>query len=173
MQRTLSNAPSGYGDIPRTSRWQVVAKPKPGWTAIPAEVDKTTTSKRVLLVDDSPALLELLARALRQAGHEVGTATDGDEGLEKFRGGRWDLVITDLQMPRMSGEELAKAVQADDPEFPVIIITGDPGRVRGSERFFRVLAKPFCCEGLLALVAEAPMPRWSGAKGPPGGAVME
>jgi len=112
----------------------------------------------VLLVDDSPLLLELLGRELRQAGHAVGTASDGDEGLEKFREGRWDLVITDLQMPRMTGEELAKAIQADDPEFPVIIITGDPERVRKPGRFFGLLAKPFCSEGLLALIDGAPLP---------------
>ena len=89
----------------------------------------------------------------------MGTASDGDEGLEKFGARHWDVVVTDLQMPRMTGEELALAIQRENPAFPVIIITGAPDGVRNPERFHGVLSKPFWSEALLALIDGAPSVR--------------
>jgi CheY-like chemotaxis protein len=80
--------------------------------------------KRVLLIDDDESVLETLADALREARHEVVVASTGADGLERLRADRFDLVITDLGMPGMSGWEVARAVKALCPDTGVVLVTG-------------------------------------------------
>jgi signal transduction histidine kinase len=82
---------------------------------------------RVLAVDDQPVFLEVLQRYLTSDWHTVETAGNGEEALEKFRVGEFDLVITDKAMPGMSGEALAEAVKAHSPRTQVILLTGFGG----------------------------------------------
>ncbi len=79
---------------------------------------------RVLVVDDEPWVLEVVTGYLTGDGHTVETAADGREGLEKFRAGEFDLVMTDMSMPVMSGPQLAAAVKEISPDKPVILLTG-------------------------------------------------
>ncbi|MEY5032270.1 MAG: Alkaline phosphatase synthesis transcriptional regulatory protein PhoP, partial [Planctomycetota bacterium] len=65
---------------------------------------------RILVVDDEAHIVQVVALKFRNAGLEVDTAGDGDEALAMLEGGRYDLVVTDLQMPAMSGIELARAM---------------------------------------------------------------
>jgi putative two-component system response regulator len=69
---------------------------------------------RILIVDDEPIALAMLKHALTRAGHEVETATNGVEALEKLRQGNCRLVISDWEMPEMSGLELCRAIRAHD-----------------------------------------------------------
>ncbi|RMF87012.1 MAG: GAF domain-containing protein, partial [Nitrospinota bacterium] len=78
----------------------------------------------VLVVEDEPEVREVIEAYLAADGHTVETAADGEEGLEKFRQGRFDLVVTDRAMPVLSGDELAAAVKQMAPEVPVIMLTG-------------------------------------------------
>lgn len=78
----------------------------------------------VLIVDDQASICSLLSNSLRQDSHTVVLAEDGREGLEKFLAGRFDVVITDRAMPRMSGEQLATEIKAIAPLQPVILLTG-------------------------------------------------
>ena len=61
---------------------------------------------------------------LNSQGHTVETATNGREGLDRFRTGRFDLVVTDRAMPEMGGDQLAAAIKRSAPETPVIMLTG-------------------------------------------------
>ncbi len=116
-------------------------------------------SMRVLVVDDAPIIRDILARTLREAGHEVTTTVDGIDGLHKFRRSAWDLVITDFQMPAINGEEMAAAIKATVPEMPVIMVTGSQAIVKNPEVFYAFIAKPFRGQELLGLVANAPRAR--------------
>jgi CheY-like chemotaxis protein len=78
----------------------------------------------VLVVDDEPIVQQLLIEYLSCDGHTVETAANGHEGLEKFRAGAFDLVLTDRAMPQMNGDQLAVAVKGLAPEKPVILLTG-------------------------------------------------
>jgi two-component system chemotaxis sensor kinase CheA len=80
---------------------------------------------RVLVVDDSLVAAELQKNILLTAGYEADTAGDGEDALEMLRQHAWDLVIADVDMPRMDGFELATRMRADDcfRELPVIIVT--------------------------------------------------
>ncbi|MDR2543852.1 MAG: sigma-54 dependent transcriptional regulator [Treponema sp.] len=79
---------------------------------------------RLLVIDDEKNIREGLAEHLSEDGYEVICAKDGDEGWKLFSNGDIDLVITDLKMPQLSGEELMKRILSQSPGFPVIIMTG-------------------------------------------------
>jgi signal transduction histidine kinase len=79
---------------------------------------------RVLVVDDNPTVRELVIAYLAIDGHTVDSATSGREGLEKFRAGHYDLVLTDRAMPEMGGDQMAAAVKRLAPRKPVIMLTG-------------------------------------------------
>ncbi|MDR0403177.1 MAG: sigma-54 dependent transcriptional regulator, partial [Treponema sp.] len=79
---------------------------------------------RLLVADDEKNIREGLADSLAMEGYEVVTAADGGEGWKRFEKGDIDLVITDLRMPGMSGEEFQRKINAEHPGLPVIILTG-------------------------------------------------
>jgi len=79
---------------------------------------------QILLIDDEPDLLRVLARSLKADGHEVTTALSGPDGLSVFEGQRPAIVITDIKMPGMSGIEVLKRIKERAPEAEVVIITG-------------------------------------------------
>ncbi len=78
---------------------------------------------RVLLVDDDPLIRKLTSGYLVAAGYVVRTAEDGLDGLAKLRAGLPDLIISDLNMPRMSGFEFLAIVRKRFPRIPVIVIS--------------------------------------------------
>ena len=78
----------------------------------------------ILVVDDEKNIREGLGKALELEGYEVFLAADGLEALSHIDRGVVDLVIADLKMPKLSGEELLKRVVATYPTVPVIILTG-------------------------------------------------
>lgn len=77
----------------------------------------------ILLVDDDAGHNAAMRLVLERAGYGVVGATDGREALSTFMTHAFDLVITDLSMPRMNGLELLRSIRAADPEIGVIIIT--------------------------------------------------
>ena len=115
---------------------------------------------RVLVVDDEAHIVQVVALKFRNAGLEVETAGDGDEALAMVRSSRFDIVVTDLQMPTMSGIELARAMAADPrlSRIPVLMLTARGHLLREGEadssNIARVVHKPFSPRGLLAEVLE-------------------
>ncbi|MDR1837866.1 MAG: sigma-54 dependent transcriptional regulator [Treponema sp.] len=79
---------------------------------------------RLLVVDDEKNIREGLAESLSEDGYEVVCAPDGEEGWKLFSNGDIDLVITDLKMPGIGGEELMRRILSFAPGFPVIMLTG-------------------------------------------------
>lgn len=81
-------------------------------------------NKRILLVEDEFSVRKLVTRSLVAAGYVVCTAVDGLDGIAKLRGGLPDLIISDLNMPRMSGTEFLGVVRRRFPQIPAIAISG-------------------------------------------------
>jgi CheY-like chemotaxis protein len=81
-------------------------------------------SRKVLVVDDDPAVRKSIDRILSSKGYAVITAESGEEALRKLNEEKYDLVYTDIRMPGMSGLEVAEQVKARKPWTPVVIITG-------------------------------------------------
>ena len=90
-----------------------------------------STSSHVLLVEDSDIVREALRRLLVDAGYLVTVAIDGQHGLEMARGKRFDLVSTDVVMPRMDGYELTRALRAlpDYANTPIVMVTSKGERI--------------------------------------------
>jgi len=80
-------------------------------------------SDRVLLVEDDPLIRKLISRFLVGAGYAVWTAADGLDALGKLRAGPPDVIISDLNMPRMTGIELLDVVRKRFPQIPFIVIS--------------------------------------------------
>jgi CheY-like chemotaxis protein len=129
---------------------------------------------RVLVIDDEPFVRETLEEILRQQRHDVVVADDGVAGLAQLGASAFDLVMTDLAMPGMSGWQVAKAAKAARPNVPVVLVTGwgvevdvDELQAHGVDR---VLTKPFRYEDVEEVVASfrgagglARPPSWKGA----------
>jgi PAS domain S-box-containing protein len=79
---------------------------------------------KILLIDDEPDILRLLALSLRADGHEVVTAPNGEEGLAAFAEHAYDIVLVDIKMPGTDGIDVLKAVKQGDALSEVIIVTG-------------------------------------------------
>jgi len=102
---------------------------------------------RVLVVDDDSAIREALSRTLEKFGYEVVLAEDGQAGLDRLREGEIHILLADLQMPRLSGQELLKAAKTIAPDVEVIVITGH-GTVEDAveamkEGAYDFITKPF------------------------------
>jgi two-component system response regulator PilR (NtrC family) len=78
---------------------------------------------KILLVDDEEILRENIALILRQEGYEVNEASNGDEAYQKFLDGKYDILISDIEMPKMKGIELLEKVSKLDPQLISIFIT--------------------------------------------------
>ncbi|MGP1521350.1 MAG: sigma-54-dependent transcriptional regulator [Treponema sp.] len=113
----------------------------------------------ILVIDDEKNIREGLSMALEDEGYEVITAEDGKKGLEKALYDCVDLIITDLRMPLVSGEEILKKVVTELPSIPVIVLTGH-GTVELAVEAMRIgaydfLTKPLDLDRLFRLVKRA------------------
>jgi len=81
---------------------------------------------RVLVVDDEENIREVLSNYLESMNYEVHTAEDGQDALDKYRKGDFDLIISDLLMPNIDGLELLKRIRNIDKEVIFLMITGYP-----------------------------------------------
>jgi two-component system response regulator HydG len=102
---------------------------------------------RILVVDDDEAVREALARTLEKLGYEPVLAADGQQGLDRIREGDVHIVLADLKMPGLSGQELLRAAKALSPDVEVIMITGH-GTVEDAvaamkEGAYDFITKPF------------------------------
>ena len=117
--------------------------------------DASSTSTRILVADDEAYILQVVALKLRNAGFDIVTAMDGQESLGILRAQGVDLVVTDLQMPHMTGIALARAMSADPAlcAIPIIMLTARGHLLREGEadsaNIARVVHKPFSPRALL------------------------
>jgi len=86
---------------------------------------KELSVKKIIIVDDEPHVLRVLRLSLEREGYEVESFANGEEGLEALRESHPDVLITDIQMPRMNGEQLCQIIQAEMPEreFLIFVLT--------------------------------------------------
>ena len=81
--------------------------------------------RKVVIVDDEPHVLRVLRLSLEREGYEVESFANGEEALDALRESHPDVLITDIQMPRMTGEQLCQILQAEMPEreFLIFVLT--------------------------------------------------
>ncbi len=110
---------------------------------------------RILVIDDDQPITELLHDALSADGHEVEIALSAERGIEMATTSDFDLVLTDLSMPGMSGWEVAGRIQSEAPGLPVVLVTGSTiseQQIRSSG-VAAVVLKPFKIKELLATIS--------------------
>lgn len=114
--------------------------------------------KTILAVDDSASLRQMVAVVLRGGGYEVVEATDGADALSKLGGQPLDMVLTDLNMPKMDGLEFTRRLRAmaGYKFVPIVLLTTESnaekklqGKAAGATAW---IVKPFSPDGLLAVV---------------------
>lgn len=113
-------------------------------------------SKKILVIDDDPAVVEYLATFFQDNGYETCSAKDAYEGLEVARKERPDLITLDLEMPGEWGPRFYRKMSEDDhlKNIPVIVISGLTGHKYAINKAVASLSKPFDREELLRIVQE-------------------
>ena len=123
----------------------------------PSHTDEVSPM-RVLVVDDQPRILDVVAAFLAIEGHTVTTAESGDRALQLFEPGAFDLVITDRAMPGMNGDQLGAELKRQDPSLPVLMLTGFGHLIEASGEQIpaidRVLSKPVTRADLMDAVRQ-------------------
>jgi len=140
----------------------IIKFPPPGETVVEPvarPVGKSSRKGRILVIDDEREVGDVLKDALTRDGHQVVYCTDGESGIACVEKEAFDLVITDLGMPGISGWEVARIVKQARPGTPVAMVTGwgdriDPVDAEGRGVDY-VVAKPFRRDGIREMVASA------------------
>jgi DNA-binding response OmpR family regulator len=116
-------------------------------------------SARILICDDEFPITKAAALKLTRCGYEVETRHDGQAAWEAYDAARPDMLVTDLQMPRMDGLSLIRRIRAGDSRLPIILLTAkgyeiDEAELAAEFGRFRLFAKPFSPRELATAVDE-------------------
>ncbi len=126
--------------------------------AVSPHTIKKGRKARILVIDDDEFVRSVLSRTLAQANHQVTLAENGEKGVQLFKEGKFDIVLTDLGMPGMSGWEVCRIIKEISPHTPVGMITGwgvEKNRNEVEEYGLDFLiSKPFDFNQILNVVSE-------------------
>ncbi|MFH2137514.1 MAG: response regulator [Candidatus Omnitrophota bacterium] len=100
---------------------------------------------RILVIDDESVIRQLLLRTLRDKGYDVEIAEDGNRAMEKINGSIFNLLITDLRMPKIGGMEVLEKIKKTNPYVEVMIITGYP-TIEAAVAAIKIGAYDFICK---------------------------
>jgi DNA-binding NtrC family response regulator len=113
----------------------------------------------ILLVEDKESMAQMLRETLEAGGYQTVIARDGAEGIREIGEGRFDLVLSDLKLPKKDGMEVLRASKAENPLTPVIVMTAygsvDVAVAAIKEGAFDFITKPFDTDHLLLLIRRA------------------
>jgi CheY-like chemotaxis protein len=119
------------------------------------EVRRWTSELNVLVVEDDEVLRESFQQQLSYLFAEVDAAVDGQEALDQLAEKNYDIVLTDLRMPRMSGFQLLQEIRQQSPQQPIVVISAhEDEALRRELAVYKVhyLSKPVILEELLKVV---------------------
>ena len=118
-----------------------------------------TPKAKILVIDDEQGIRDFLAYELGRQGYTVLTAADGEKGVDKIREEKFDLVITDIKMPKMDGIQLLQAAKKIDPDLEIIMATGfgtiEMAVTAMKKGAYDFVQKPFNLEEILAIIEKA------------------
>ena len=119
-------------------------------------MNERKAGERILVIEDDPSILRGLQLNLGMEGYAVRSASDGETGLTLARAERFDLLVVDLMLPRLSGLEVIRELRQDDPDLPVLILSAKgqesdkvAGLQLGADDY---MVKPFSLKELLARI---------------------
>jgi len=113
---------------------------------------------KILAVDDSVPMQQLVGQLLTAGGHDVILADNGVEGAKRFAAEKFDLVITDINMPAMNGFDLIRTIRGEDANIPILALTTEgeeeqrqKGMIAGVDGW---IVKPFKPAQFLAIIRQ-------------------
>jgi len=122
-----------------------------------ADKKSTGTARTVLVVDDEAPIRMLARRVLEDTGYQVTEAADGPDAIELLsKGTTLDLLIADLDMPKLGGDEMVRRIRATRPDLKVLYVTGHIDRLMDARQLWEgeaFLEKPFTAAGLREAVS--------------------
>jgi len=125
---------------------------------------------KILIAENELALREFIARGLEQRRHKVTMAQDGSEAIDLLKKHKYDLLLTDIDMPIMDGIALALSAGKDYPKMKIIIMSGHEHQIERahglSDLVYRVISKPFTIAKICEVVDDVISSRKSGSKAP-------
>jgi len=111
-----------------------------------------STAKSILVIDDEKPILKLLTRSLSKHGYDVDTAENGKEGIRKIENNDYSLILTDIKMPDVSGNQILDHLRNKiNCSTPVVGMSGTPWLLDQSD-FNAVLQKPYSLKDLLGVI---------------------
>jgi len=118
--------------------------------------------KKILVVEDEEDLLQIYGTILREENYDVETVSNGGEALDHMGKTDYDLVILDIKLPDIMGDEIVKTMRKRGINMPIIIVTGYPSLSRSIDTLdlgiHEILIKPLSANELLRVTAEALTP---------------
>ena len=106
----------------------------------------------ILVIDDEKGISDVIQEALVMLGHNVETASNGNDGIAKFQRNNYDVVITDIRMPQLDGHGVVRFIRSSPKKgTPIIGMSGTPWLLEDKE-FDEVLPKPFQLQMLIDTV---------------------
>jgi len=128
-----------------------------GARGLPGFRESETAPRRILIVDDESSVREFLVRVLREAGYDIAVAESGADALAVANQAEgFDLLLTDLMMPHMRGDELARLMRQQQPQLKVLYLTGYSDSLFAEKPMLwtdeAFLEKPCSLKGLLEAV---------------------
>ena len=131
------------------------------WGSEGAEKRKSSPAngRRILIVDDEEAVAKSLKMVLTNLGHSIEIAENVEQALKLFDNAKYDLIMTDFALGKLTGLDLARAIKSKSPSMPIILITAyaeslSAGTGRLSD-FVCVLGKPFSLQEIQGAIAKA------------------
>jgi CheY-like chemotaxis protein len=126
--------------------------------AVAPQTIKQGRQARILVIDDEEVVRSVLSRTLANVNHQVTLAANGEKGIQLFKEEKFDMVLTDLGMPGMSGWEVCRMIKKISPDTPVGMITGWGAEMSQSKMdeygLDFLISKPFDLNQVLNVVAE-------------------
>ena len=123
---------------------------------------------KLLIAENELAVREFIGRGLEQRGHKVTSAQDGSEAVEALKKGKFDLLLTDIDMPIMDGIALALSAGRDYPKMKIIIMSGHEHQIERaqglSDLVYRVISKPFTIAKICEVVDDVISTKKPGSK---------
>ena len=110
---------------------------------------------RILLVEDEPLIRMVVRELLRAQGYEVDEAANGEEGVQKYLDGQYDLLMVDYHLPALTGPEVISRIRAQTPGCKAILLTGMATAETPRTPDTEFLLKPFENSELLRLVQQS------------------
>ena len=164
LEKIFSLSKGNPGLALKICDWALTQAYRRGEFLISAELVRgyeLVSSPKILIADDEEVIRSVLNTILRRGGgYETDFAADGEEALKKVKENSYSLVLLDVEMPKLNGYDVLKAVRAFSPELPIIFVTGkgQPQKVLESLSQYDLtgyIEKPFVPEKVLDLVARA------------------